>query len=226
MNKYDYVKVLLYAYPKLDALAEAVECGVEVKALLSFRGRESALALAEKIAEEIVTAKKLSLLKEALKKALSACSERELFLLEYKYFRRKELLKGRYAGYSPECSQRHYFRLQNALLEKMAALCAGLGLTQDWFFEEFGDFAPFMRVYRALAEGRERTVVYKRKQKAICFRQNSDSCGGDFLPRKRKAAIAASATAATQTIAICIPESPFSGTGVGSSFVSPEEGVR
>ena len=56
MTKYDYVKVLLYAYPKLDALAEAEECGAENRALLSFREKRDALFLAERIAENIVIA--------------------------------------------------------------------------------------------------------------------------------------------------------------------------
>ena len=212
MNRFDYVKVLLYAYPKLEELADAVSGGVEVKAFLSFRARGDALACAEKIAEEIVIAKKLSLLKGELDRALEDLSERELFLLEYKYFRRKTYLKGKFAGFELDCSERNYFRLQNLLLAKIGARLLSLGRTEKSFFADFTSYKPFMRVYRAVREGRERAVVYKRTKRGIVFRQNSEnSCCCEetgLLPRRTKSAIAATATAAMQITAICKPERP------------------
>lgn len=221
MNKHDYVKVLLYAYPKLDALREAVECGVEVKAVLSFRARQNATELFERVAEEIVIAKKLSLLKRKLDEVFSRCSERDLFLLEYKYFRRKDVLREKYAGYEPNCSERNYFRLQNALLTKVAALLLAAGVTEKRFFREFRHYAPFMRVFRAIREGRERAVVFKRRDREIAFRQKSSGSGGAFLPRRTNIAMTASAAAATQMMAICPPESPAAGVFSTSPFKSP-----
>lgn len=227
MNQVDYAKVLLYAYPKLDMLREAVESGARIKALLSFRSRGGALAVTERIVCEIVTAKKLALLKGELDEVLSVCSERELFLLEYKYFRRKELLRGKFSGFRLECSERSYFRMQNALLSKLATRLVAVGWTEKRFFAEFGDFKPFMRVFRAIREGRERAVVFKRRKRQLMLRQNSgNSCGdgADFLPRKTITAIAATATAATQTIAICTPESPGCFALSPSPVIPPEEG--
>ena len=220
MDKNDYVKVLLYAYPKLDALREAVECGVEVKAVLSFRARQDATAVLERIAEEIVIAKKLSLLKRKLDEVLSHCSEREMFLLEYKYFRRKDVLREKFAGYEPNCSERNYFRLQNALLTKIAALLLSVGMTERRFFREFRRYAPFMRVFRAIREGRERAVVFKRRDREIAFRQKSSGSGGAFLPRRTNIAMTTSAAAATQIRAICAPESPATGVLSTSPFKS------
>lgn len=235
MNKFDYVKVLLYAYPKLDALADAIESGTEVKALLSFRGRGDAIGIAEKIAEEIVTAKKLSLLKRELDDVLTVCNEREMFLLEYKYFRRKAYLKGKFAGFAPKYSERNYFRKQNALLSKIAARLLQFGWSEERFLSEFQANKPFMRVFRAVREGRERAVVFKRRKRGIDFlrkgTQNSDSScgtGAGLLPRRTKTAIAASASPAAQIIAICRPESP----DCGASTVplppssSPDEGRK
>ena len=228
MDNLNYVKVLLYSYPKLDALADAVGCGAEVKALLSFRGRCDALSIAEKVAEEIVISKKLSLLKGELDRAISNLTDRELFLLEYKYFRRKEYLRGKFSGFVLGCSERSYFRMQNALLVKMASRLKMLGYTQQRFFSEFGNFSPFMRVYRAVAEGRERVVVFKRRKRELPFQNSGASCGAgaDFLPRKTKTAIAANANAATQMITICIPESPDEGTSSPPGSSSPEVWVR
>lgn len=222
MEKNDYVKVLLYAYPKLDALREAVESGVEVKALLSFRARQDATAVFERIADEIVIAKKLSLLKRKLDGALARCTRRELFLLEYKYFRRKDVLREVFGGYEPNCSERNYFRLQNALLAKIAAMLLAVGMTEKWFLREFRRYAPFMRVFRAIREGRERAVVFKRRDREIAFRQKSSgSGGGTFLPRRTNMAMTASAAAATQMRAICTPESPVSGVLSTSPLKSP-----
>lgn len=227
MGNFDYVKVLLYSYPKLDMLAEAVGCGAEVKALLSFRGRGDALSIAEKVAEEIVVAKKLSLLKEELDAALSNLSDQELYLLEYKFFRRKTFLMGKFSSFTLECSERNYFRLQNALLAKVASRLIRIGWTKEKFLSDFSTFAPFMRVYRAVADGRERIVVFKRKKSALRLQNSGSSCdiGADFLPRRTKTAIAASATAATQTIKICVADSPLlSGSAPPSS--SPDAGIR
>ncbi len=175
MERYTYVKVLLYAYPKLDALAEAVAGGAEVKALLSFRMPADACRLAEKIAEEVVSAKRLSCLKSELEELWEGFSEEELFLLEYKYFRRKGELSGRFAGRTLPFSERSYFRMQNALLQKVAARLIARGWTERRFFAEFGGFAPFVRVYRALKEGRERAVVFKRRRRELVFGQNSET---------------------------------------------------
>ncbi len=231
MNRFDYVKVLLYAYPKLDALAEAAGCGAEVKAFLSFRSEEDALVLAERIAEEIIMSKKLSLWKEELDLIFSQCSERELYLLEYKYFRRKEFLKGRFAEFSLEMSERSYFRMQNALLSSLAARFAAAGLTRGRFFREFSTYRPFMRVLAALSGGRERAVVFKRRKKQLALYQNSgNSCGagGDFLPRRTNKAITINAAAATQMMTICVPESPSPGSSTAApppspSPISPED---
>lgn len=235
MNQFDYVKVFLYFYPKLEEMEEAVRGSAEIKALLSFRGRGDAISIAETIAEEIVTAKKLSLLRRELDEALSFCSQEELYLLEYKYFRRRAFLEGKFAGYFPDCSERSYFRKQNALLSKIAAQLVRLGWREERFLEEFKDFKPFLRVFRAVREGRERTVVFKRKKRRIVFSkknvQNSESsCGAEtgFFPRRAKTAIAASASPAAQIIAICRAESPdfASGSCVSSPLSTAPEDCR
>ena len=49
----EYAKVVLYAYPYLPALIDAVGVGAVNKAMLSFRAQEDALKTAEKIADEL-----------------------------------------------------------------------------------------------------------------------------------------------------------------------------
>ncbi len=218
MEQYLYVKVLLYAYPKLPMLEEATRSGAEVQAALSFRAYGDAAALAEKIMEEILYANKLHLLALALDEAVGECGETEQFLLEYKYFRRKAVLRDRFSGMEIASSERNYYRLQNALLSKMAGLLARRGYTEKRFFEEFGAFAPFMRVYRALKAGKERAVVRKRTKQEIAFRRQNSSAAEDLgrLPRRTKTAIATSANTAAQITAIW--------TGEGADEGAPSDG--
>lgn len=173
MSGYEEVKTMLYAYPKLEMLAEAAEAAAEVKALLSFRAREDALGSAERVAEEILSGKRLRLLKNALDGVLEGLGGEELFLLEYKYFRRKDRLQECTEALS--CSERSYFRKQNALLAKVAAELVRRGWTKARFFALFGGYPPFMRVYRALRAGRERAVVFKRVRKGIAFQNSGNS---------------------------------------------------
>lgn len=230
MEKLNYVKVYLYAYPKLGALADAVSDGAEVKALLSFRSQEDALALAERIAGEIACAGRLRMLKQDLDGALAGCSEREKYLLEYKYFRRKSELAGKFRGVVLDCSERSYFRMQNAVLGKVASLLLAKGRNFENFLFEFSDFRPFMRVFKALSEGQERKIVFKRRSRGLTFSggrekgQNS-SCGeGAFLPRSTNTAIARKAAHAAQITAICTGESGLSGSAGPSA--SPDTSVR
>lgn len=167
---FEYAKVILYAYPHLEALAEAMGQSAENRALLSFKSAESTLAVAERIAESLAVKRRLLLLKEAADGAVGACTEEERFLLEYKYFRRRRELRERFSGAAVSCSERNYFRRQGALLKKMVSELGRRGWTERAFREAFGAFAPFMRAYRALSEGQEGKLVAHRSQRGIRFR--------------------------------------------------------
>ena len=109
-------------------------------------------------------------LKEAADRAVDACTEEERFLLEYKYFRRRKELRGRFSGAEVSCSERNYFRRQAALLRKMVSELGRRGWTERAFLEAFGAFAPFMRAFRALSEGQEGKLVAHRGKRDIRFR--------------------------------------------------------
>lgn len=213
--KYDYLKVLLYGYPKMEALADSVKEGARVRARLSFRNYGDVLALAESIAEEMVVCERLQAWKQALESCLSAASDEQLFLLEYKYFRRKRMLKGKFCNREVNYSERSYFRKQNELLHSIAAHLAIAGYTEKLFFDDFGTFAPFMRVYAALTAGRERKIMEKRKNRSVTFRQNSAGSGGagTRLPRNTMNATARTANATAQMSVICRAESGCAVTG-------------
>ena len=213
MEKFHYVRVLLYAYPKLEALGRAIQESVERKAALSFRSRRDAYALAEQIAVDVIAVKKLQLLKAAMDDALKECGEEELYLLEYKYFRRKAELTGRFAGKRFYGSVRSYFRTQQALFVKIKALLFRRGYTAAKYEEEFGSFLPFRKLYEKLEKCNGKPKSAKRQRLACRSPQNSSAGAGreDFLPRRMSATTRTAAIPAAQTRTIC------TGVGEGSS---------
>lgn len=161
----EYAKVVLYAYPYLPALIDAVGVGAVNKAMLSFRAQEDALKTAEKIADELAVKSRLMRLECAVGETLAALNEDELYLLEYKYFRRGRVLRERYADYSLNCSERTYFRRQCAVLRKFVCGLARHGWSEQEYDAAFGGFSPFVRVLEALKTGREGAVTQKRVRK-------------------------------------------------------------
>lgn len=233
MLKTNYVKVLLYAYPKMEELADAISAGAEIKAALSFRALGDTLSVAEAVAGEVLRAAGLREVYAEIGEVLSRCSEEELYLLEYKYFRRKTVLVSRFKRAVLSCSERSYYRRQSVLLKKIAALFLARGMTEDWFFKEFSEFPSFMRVYRVIAEGKEKSIVARRRKRAMACVQKSEnsSCaeeGGFLFPSSTKTAIAATETHNAQRKNICKPESPsfFSSDGPSGSSAGAEAAAR
>ncbi len=225
-----FVKVFLYAYPRMRALAEAVSAAVENKAVLSFRSMDSALTAAEKIVDEMLLQRNIDGAADCVERVLKTLSDEELFFLEYKYFRRKRLLKEQFTQFSPFCSERNYYRKQAALLRKITFLLAAQGWTEQRFFEAFGEFPFFMKMYRLLSGGKEQRMTAKRNRTELKFQKSvcSSECRtGGFLPRSTKNATAMAAAHTTQMTAISIPESPLRGEVCSPPFSpSPEAGTR
>ncbi len=167
MLKYDYIKAILYAYPSLGEIAEAVGASAEHKALLSYRSVRPTEEVAEDILREIASRRAILALNDVVESLLSVCTREERYLLEYKYFRRREVLRGQFADYSLHCSERHYFRKQNRLLKKAAGIFLAKGWTQERFLSETNGL--FSRVMAALGEGEERTVCSSRRSGRPCY---------------------------------------------------------
>ena len=165
--KDDYVKAILYAYPSLEAIGEAVGVSADNKAFLSYRDPHSAESVAEEILKEIVARTALSELSALVDTMLQHCTEEELFLFEYKYFRRKKILAERFSAFSLTCSERSYFRKQNRLLRKAADYFARNGWSQEKFLEETNGL--FARVVSAIGEGREGAAHDLRRKRGLRY---------------------------------------------------------
>lgn len=171
---YEYVKVILYAYPKLEEIAEATERSGENKAALSYRAPDDTYTVALSVAEEFFLAERIRALKKTVDEMLSGLSAEERFLLEYKYFRRKNRLK---EGGKLSCSERSYFRRQDELFLRVCVYFAGKGITEHTFRARYGDFPCFMKLYGALRAGRESALAGKRRKRGVAFQSSARSSG-------------------------------------------------
>ena len=159
---HDYVKAILYAYPSLGEIAAAVKVAAQNKALLSYKDPRPALDTAEEIAREIATKEAVASLCALVEKMMGELSEEENYLLEYKYFRRRRVLRERYADFYLCCSERNYFRKQNRLLGKAAEIFLRCGWTKERFLAETNGL--FTRVMEAIDRGEEGKVRPMRKR--------------------------------------------------------------
>ena len=135
--KNDYVKAVLYTYPALDKIGEAVETAVENKALLSYKNPRSTEEVAGEIAREIAAREAIFELQSLVDQLLKSLTEEENYLLEYKYFRRKQALDA-FGGFALDCSERSYFRKQQLLLDKAADYFGKNGWSRERFVRETG----------------------------------------------------------------------------------------
>lgn len=218
MKGFEFVKVVLYGYPMLEEMADGVSAGAEVKAKLSFRSWEDTAALTEKIADEILLAERLRSLRALTESVLDGLSQEELFLLEYKYFRRKRLLRDNPCA-NMLCSERSYYRRQNAVFQKVCSRFAARGFTEETFLRRFGTFPAFMRALRAVKEGRAGSLVRRRKRRSVGFQKSETSCDSEDgrFPRMTRTAIATAAAHTAQITATCTAPKPPEASGFCSS---------
>ncbi len=190
----DHVKAILYVYPKMEELIEAIAVSIGNRAVLSYRSGCGALEDCEKLCEDILLQKKLLLLKEQIDLFLQSLSQEELFLLEYRFFRRKKILMR--SSFVLNCSERGYFRKQERVLKKAAAYFAALGMTEERFSEDFANSVCMKKVYKAVKGGEELRIYPRRDTRGLKFQDSRFSGGTVFFPSATKTAITSTATEA------------------------------
>ncbi len=221
--KYDYTKALLYAYPMLEELEASLEISVENKALLSYKSRAGALWDATKILEEISRKVRLEELKNLVSELLSLLTEEELYLLEYKYFRRKKVLFGRFGDFTLPFSERSYFRRQHELLSRLRGLFAARGWTEEALESYCKDLPLLPRIASEIGKGREQSIRKKRSFGRSSV-QKSRSLSPVPLrpPRRTNTAMATAARQTRQMAMMPAVSKPLSSSmgGSGSAEVS------
>ena len=158
-----YVKTLLYSYPRMAQMEKNYEEHILNKACLSFDNRKSGEFLVEEVAKEVLKKQLLKEVAEMMGKVVSFLTEKEKYLLELRYFRRKKAL----AVYEEKFGQavfgsvRGYFREQVRLLEKTARLMVRCGLTEEKM-QEYMQIDELQAVLSYIEKGRDKASSRER----------------------------------------------------------------
>ena len=152
----EYVQTLLYVYPRLGEITKDYGEHVENKAVLSCDGKMATDRLIEYLAKEILEKRKLESLSALLDDVVDGLSEKEKFLLELRYFRRRQRLRSGARVFRGKLgSRRSYPRVQEKLLKKFGERLRLCGVSEKRFLAEYALIPCIGVVYRRLVE-RER----------------------------------------------------------------------
>lgn len=163
----NYIKTVLYAYPLLKNVGEDYAEHIRNCALLSYRSPKTALEQAEYIAEEILKKESLVWLKNVVEENLDKLSALDRELIAIRYFGKKRKVKPspfrkstNVEGVNPQTwSERKYFRYQQQLSNKIAAMLLSSGLTKKFFDKELAEIEMIKKIHRFVEAGRDRKVA-------------------------------------------------------------------
>lgn len=163
----NYTKAVLYTYPLLLTVRRDYEEHIKNKALLSYESRMTTENLMEYIAEEILCKEKLEWLKTLVEGVLDRLSDVERTLLAIRYFGKTKKvrqflrLKAEKGGKE---SERKYFRKQQRLLQKVAAMLCQAGLTKEVYERDFAPMEIFSKVDRFLGAGKGEEISLEERR--------------------------------------------------------------
>lgn len=162
----DYQKIILFLYPKLKRLIVSVGEIARARAVAS--GADFATErCAEKIMEYIRFRDCLIVLEDDMQSILGELGREELYLLEYKYFRRKKMLEKEFADVRLACSERTYFRRQTRLESRLNGLFMRRGMSEEWFMRTFGEFPYIADALGKLRECGQTAFADKRTKNSL-----------------------------------------------------------
>jgi citrate lyase synthetase len=87
-RKMNYIKVLLYVYPRIDSIVRNINGTVLAKALASYSYNETCESVADRILKCISIKDSFMTLGIKTDEILSKLTDKEKYMLEYKYFKR------------------------------------------------------------------------------------------------------------------------------------------
>ena len=171
MKVKNYVKAVLYGYPLLETVSEDYQAHIENKAALSVRTDKSAFELAVELAGEVCQKKDLEWLKGCVETALDTLTDVEKTLIAVRYFGKRRKIKKGLPLDKPlpkteiaAWSERKYFRFQNRLSQKVAAILFRLGLSEEVFEEKFAQTDIFQKIYRFVCEGKDQKIAQREQR--------------------------------------------------------------
>ncbi len=168
---FEYEKTLLYIYPKMGYLQFVYRELADTKIVTSVKNTDRCEKIVEEILDCIAIKEAIERLKVLIDGILCFLTEDEKCILEYRYFRRKELLNGKYAGYEFSCSYTSFLRKSKAVTKKFSLLLNKCGYTKQKFEEEFKRSDLIMKIfYKIIAKedvcylrGKAHSFIFKQK---------------------------------------------------------------
>lgn len=151
-----YAKVILCFYPCCDSLAEQIDDLVEKKAFASIRDFSPCEEQCFKILELTEQKRRIFVLKTVTEKILNKFCERDLILLDYKYF--KKMPKEAYNGI--DFAERKYFRRLHSLIKRFASLLDKSGIDDAVFERDYLSIEFFSEMKR---REEKRSIAYCKK---------------------------------------------------------------
>ncbi len=174
----DHVKVMLFLYTRTGRLIDCIGEIIKAKGMASFSAGQSTEACMEKMIEYAHFRNCLLVLREEMKKIMEKLTKEEKYLLEYKYFRRKRMLEGEFAGMKLDFSERTYFRRQIRLSAKLNGLFALHGLGEAWFEKNLRGVPYIAAALERMREGGKGEFSDKRAKTMLACQKTRR------LPRK------------------------------------------
>lgn len=164
-----YVKVLLYAYPTLQTLIEQFREHIYERAVRSYGGRKDAESAATYIAEQIISMQTLEWVQQTLEKVFSRLSQAERLMVQIRYFGlKRKSAKGQLAKEGKQfLCERSYFRAQEKLLKKIAALLQAAWLDKEYFDKQVADIEELKHIRRYVQRGRDQRLFKREKDLAL-----------------------------------------------------------
>lgn len=160
-----YVKAVLYAYPFLANIDKEYDEHIFNRAVLSYRSDLSAERQALYIAGEIVEKQRLEWLKEKIDRVLQRLDDTERTLVSIRYFKKERKIKRRLTASSGAAwSERKYFRIQNRISEKVGAMLAAVGVSEELFLSELLKIELIAKLYRFVCRGGDRYIRDNERQ--------------------------------------------------------------
>lgn len=160
----EYQKAILLVSPRLEKLIGEIGQCVEARARSSYNGRESAEGCIKGILRLLYAKDAFLVLREKVKEVYAQLTREELYMLEYKYFRRKKKLEGEFADLRCNYCERTYYRRQRKLGVRLNSLFLRAGMTEEWFAKTFSDVPYMMRLWEKVRRTGENSVLDKRSR--------------------------------------------------------------
>lgn len=153
----NYIKAVLYGYPLLRTASETYGTHIRNRAILSYKSRLGAEALAEYLAEEILRKKRLEWLRDKVEEVLDKLTKEEKTLVEIRYFGARKKLSA-FCPKRDSAELRRYFRRQQRLGQKLSGMLRVAGVTEELFLKEYAGLEEFCRIWRFVESGKDSRI--------------------------------------------------------------------